>query len=315
MIPSLPLLLACLLLCQATLGDDRDDIGRFIPDQPCVCKTDVVDCTNPEDCTCLVQNEILSSCRCGLTAAATFRSYLCPTTECCAGHGTRRRDRQLMGADLAMDPDDPVHQELYKTYLERCGQYEYQTYLYVTHHMYAVASPPDEAFTGDEACPFLVTHAHFDSRDSPATKMLLFWETKEEGEARFANGLWKDKSIQVGSFPLSELARAYEAVDLESDGPFDVVTNNCGNYIIRLALQLGIKIDPRIMSFVTQRLMEESSARFMKDLKGRMGSIWTVIYEWIQYYLGFLWGAPSSDSKGALLEQLVSQQAASFQQE
>jgi hypothetical protein len=298
----------------ADIGVD-DSVAKFTPKQDCVCRGEVI-CKPKDLCTCLVKSNVLSSCRCGFSDADKFETNLCVQTECCDGYDDEevQHRRHLKGADFEVDHDNPHHQQLYQMYLETCGGYEYDVYLYVTSHLYAVLSPssPDAI---EAKCPFLVTHAHFESSDGVAIKKLLFWESQEKGNARFAGGNWEEKAMFVGSFSLLELARAYESVDLDSDGPYDIVSNNCGNYIIRVGLQVGIRIDSQMISFVTQRLIEQSSAKFLDGIKAGVNSFWVFVKDWIQYYLGFLWGAKLANQtdQGALVKMFVTNQASRFQ--
>ena len=66
--------------------------------------------------------------------------------------------------------------------------------------------------------------------------------------------------LSIGTFKLSELTGAYEKADPAAGGGsmYDVLTNNCSNFAVDLASQLGIEIDGHIKSFVTRHLLEES---------------------------------------------------------
>lgn len=282
---------------------------QFRPNQVCQCSykilvDSVVDCNPPSRCSCMTENNDLSTCACGIGDGDPMVRYTCGESDCCVGYGVRRdRSRHLQmvlgnstDEDVTvMDPSDKVHQELYQSYFEKCRDLNYDISLIVTSHLYVVASPSQsEDPTSAIGCPFLVTHAHFSNTEEAsinseeagsevkvATKELLVWYNKEQGEAQFlGEGTWRDKSYFVGQHPLHELAAAYEAVD--ATGEYDVVTNNCAHYILRLSQQMGISVDAKMTSFVTHRLMAESSNKMMTLMRDRVKDF--SASNWFSYY-------------------------------
>ena len=116
---------------------------------------------------------------------------------------------------------------------------------------------------------------------------------------------------------------------LSQDGNYDLVKNKCAHYVVKLAQQVDQDITPQIdypraTSFVARRLVKETSAQFVDSLRDDMvfvkvRSWWESLYrDYIQYYVGFLWGADSDVSDGsnhkeatdeALLEEFTKQTA------
>ena len=271
---------------------------------------------NPVDCNC--QPSFFcpaGGCRCiedrdydnrGCASVCTpvggGTSTTCQDGVCC-----RSRRRKLQGADLAFDHNDPQHQAMYAHYLERCGSLEYDVLLFVTSHFYAVASPKKAAV--DLRCPFVVTHVYFNDEDSSAQKQLLYWESKERGEARFADGSLYEKSYHIeGTFRLDDLARAYEQADPATKGPYDIVRNSCATYVVDLAQAMNISIDHHITTFVGRRLVEESSSNMMEKIRAQMlsvvssssgGSSESVWYRFWEWLMGFFSTGTKTSSDGS----------------
>jgi len=280
---------------------------------------------NPNDCQCRSDGSVFcaaGSCVCLRDNDETCASVCTPTTDgspsfsCSAGNDccdTRRRRRKLQGADFAVDLDgNQDHQELNRATLDRCGNLTYDGYLFVTSHFYAVAVPQRQA---EEAnCPFLVSHSYFDSEQAKPEKQLLYWETKEEGESRFADGALYQKSIPIGSFHLDQLARAHQEVQLNLELSYDLFRNNCANYVIGLAHELQVKIDAHVTTFVARRLVEESGSQWVDSIRNNMLVQWSLqsFWEWLyQWFLGMDSDADSSNvsEEQTVVQQLVEAQA------
>jgi hypothetical protein len=98
------------------------------------------------------------------------------------------------------------------------------------------------------------------------------WDNVEEGLSMFS----EEESLPIGTFKLADLAQAYE--DTPDDdvsagrggGVYDLVTNNCATYMVKLASTLGVKIDSRITSFVARRLIEESGKDLADKIRNSM---------------------------------------------
>ena len=190
---------------------------------------------------------------------------------------------------LSLKPEDAAYQE----FLHKCGDREYTGSLYVDTHLYAVASPLEQAEA--EGCPFLVAHSVFgkeeencgggggdgdgDGSDSSrnetpvARKELLVWSDKLAGESLFDS----EGMLPFGTFKASTLADAYERAEAASRGPgggangvYDVIANNCGDFVIHLASILGLQIDASVTSFVARRLVVESGKALVDRIRNSM---------------------------------------------
>jgi hypothetical protein len=179
-------------------------------------------------------------------------------------------------ASKAFNPGD----ETYEQYVEACGHFEYPIYLHVDRHSHIMVYgvPPDAAMAA--GCPFGAAHSVFVTRPGkPATeKEILMWSNVTQGLSMFQ----EQESLPIGSFKLSDLAQAYEATPDDGigggSGVYDLVSNNCATYMVKLASTLGVKIDSRVTSFVARRLVEESG----KDLANKIRSS--------MHYISFLGG-------------------------
>jgi hypothetical protein len=147
--------------------------------------------------------------------------------------------------------------------LDKCGEYAYDVSIYVDSHLHAVASPKEEAVAA--GCPFIVTHAVFDQSDGPGRKEILVWWDKEEAESLFL----ADGSFPIGLFKLSDLAQAYEGANPNADGAgvYDVLTNNCGTYMVSLGLALGVQINTKMTAFIARRLLEHAGQELIHSIR------------------------------------------------
>lgn len=129
----------------------------------------------------------------------------------------------------------------------------------------------------------MVTHVAYDKRDDQLpVKELIFWETKEDGEATFDQGDLREKSYPVGTYPLSEIINAYEDADPTALGTYNVVKNNCGAYMVELAQNLGAKINEDVTSFVAHRLTQDSPDTFVHAVRFQTGDwTWKSLTEWL----------------------------------
>lgn len=178
---------------------------------------------------------------------------MCDYDTCCP------RSRALVAENLnVLEGHDKPE---FRAYAQKCGAYEYEGSVYVNTHIYAVASPMKKAV--DAGCPFVVAHAIF-RRGNPTTKEMIIWKDKDEGESFFKEG-----SLSMGTFQFSEIARAYEAASPNAAGfdAYDIMGNNCGTFVINLALELGVRINAQTISFVTHRLLKGSGRKITNSIR------------------------------------------------
>ena len=277
------LLLVVALVVPVVKAGEEVEICRCISPQ-CIQLGDVF-----QECLCLTDN--LNSCN----------SF----SLCCGGGGGNRR-RLGDDASVVDDNDNPAQ---YRNYVDQCGDNEYDAAIHVDHgHLYAVATPKDAAVTA--GCPLMAAHAVF-RHETTTAKQLLIWDsdnndTKEEKESVLRNG----SSLSVGSFKLSELLSAYEKADpTTTTGGYDVLTNNCGNFVVDLASHLGIEIDGRVKAFVARRLLLESGSQLVAKIRNH----WD--------YVSLFKGSSDGDNRNlrsvsdeVLVELLVEKTASGHQQ-
>ena len=149
--------------------------------------------------------------------------------------------------------------ESYRDYLEKCGHWDYEAAIYVDGHLYAVASPGEDARA--VGCPLMAAHALFREHDTPAAKQLLIYPNDD---SIFA------ETLSMGTFKLSKLLGAYQETDPDTASGYDVLTNNCGNFVVGLASHLGLEIDARVKSFVVRRLLEESGSKLANKIRSHL---------------------------------------------
>ena len=209
-------------------------------------------CQESLNCECRKEN---NQCQC--TEPGKLLFTVCDGDECC-NFGRRRLLLETADTFVQNDNDDDEMQTLVK----ECGEYDYETRLYVDSHLYAIASPMRDAETA--GCPFVVTHSVYtgeeESGGGTTNKEMHIWTDKTKGETYFADGLLLEGSMRTGTFKFMDLVRAYQEADAGGGGGdvYNVVTNNCGHFIVNLAKALGIQIDASMMAFVVRRLLQKS---------------------------------------------------------
>jgi hypothetical protein len=192
----------------------------------------------------------------GCTAATTKKTPKLKKSDEC----NQRRTRSLMEKTFTkrLYGDEPEVQD----YLDACGAYSYEGLIYVDSHLHAVASPGEEAVNA--GCPFIIAHSVFDDLTSPAYKEVLIWDDKEQGEAVVKGG-----SLSIGTFKLADIAQAYQQASPNAKGAkaYNIMTNNCGNFVVNLASLLGVKVDSKLTSFVSRRLLAKSGTVLFDRLR------------------------------------------------
>ena len=252
-----------------------------------ILQANIVDCLGAGDCEdATVVAKCLKCFQGACAGACQFASLNNPKsfTACLPGQQgdcpkkpyITRRARYLM-KDINDDDDDDavvttVEQggDEYQYYVDTCGDFEYDVSIVVDTHFFGVAVPLENAVAS--GCPRLVTHAVFDDSSSVAfgdnyKKQVSICTNVKEFTSLFSG----EDSLPVGTFKLSELVRAHENVDPNLDAErraaYDIVSNNCAEYMIALASELNIKVDNRIISFVAARLLKHASRDFFKQIR------------------------------------------------
>ena len=152
------------------------------------------------------------------------------------------------------------------SYLDDCGEQDYEASLYIDRHFYAIASPKEEAVKA--GCNhFFATHAVFKGR-GPAKKEIYIWEDKDEGESLFMSS--GAGTHPLGTFKLSDIARAVKETDPGAAGGYNIVNNNCGSYLVSLGSKLGVKIDIELTSFIARQLAEKTGQEFKESIRNSL---------------------------------------------
>ena len=240
-------------------------INGVPPEGPCVCNK-VHECYRAELCTCRKPLDDSEGCLC-TEPGNPFWATCDSDTKCCPKGDDDPWARHLKSAQSSLKSD----KEYYRSTIDRCGDFDYDTHIYVKDHLYAIASPKEKAVA--EGCPYFVTHAVFgDDVDpnSPAKKEILVWKDKHQGEVLFSEKSILAGLLHMGIFKLSRLAEAVEKADPSPGGAYDIVTNNCGSYMINLASKLGVMIDANVASFVARRLLEKSGKALADRIRRSM---------------------------------------------
>ena len=211
------------------------------------------------------QNDInLCICTRTSTGAAEFA---CDFSACCGGNladDSSEQDEDTSGdgdgrrlKKISFAIEDST--EIFDGIVDACGDFEYDGFLHVDNHFYAVAIPKEDAVAA--GCPVLMSHADFNSEGTIAEKQIIAYDNKIGKE------LFEEAALPIGSFKLTELHRAYEETDPSEAGTYDVFTNSCARYVMDLAAKLGVEPDAKMTVFVARRLMETKSKALMDSIR------------------------------------------------
>ena len=172
------------------------------------------------------------------------------------------RPRRRLTTGTSFRGDEPE----FRAHVDTCGAYDYDSFLFVDTHLYAVAAPKEKATAA--GCPFVVVHAILeDHNGAAARKELMVWEDREEGQALFP----EDDSILMGTYQFSDLIRAYDETDPSVDGAYyDIVSNNCGNFMVNLGSKLDVKINAGLTTEVARRLLKQSGKAFVEKIRSNV---------------------------------------------
>ena len=160
--------------------------------------------------------------------------------------------RLSMLADGIFEIQAGGEQEYNTEQLEACVDYDYDGYLHVGDaHFYVVGVPGEEAKSA--GCPAMAAHVVYESEDSVPVKQALIWNDPEECQSHF------DESLYFGTWRLETLLEASKQAEYTRPGSYNIITNNCAVFLLDLTRILDVKIDARMTSYVTRRLLQESS--------------------------------------------------------
>ena len=216
-----------------------------------------VTCNCPEP-QCVQVPVLISECFCFNPIGSCNDFNVCCGANLQDGDGDGRR-RHLAGEDdddtVILDGHD---HEVYRDFVKQCGNYEYEASLYVDEHVYALAKPLAQAQAA--ACPFVAVHAVFAGDRPTTTKQIILWNDQVPEFSR--------ESLPMGTFAFSKLADAYESAD--PAGEYDILKNNCGNFIVQLASKLDIRMDGTVTAYVARRLLEASGHRLVNTIRQRL---------------------------------------------
>jgi hypothetical protein len=161
-----------------------------------------------------------------------------------------------------LEPGD----ELYGTLAKRCGHVDYDISLIVDHHFSAVASPSkkNQEQASSSSCPVIKVEANFLEDGKHYQKVTKVFD-QQDADLYVSPEL---DSLFIGTFKLEVLRLAHESVDptKSKHKAYDVINYNCADFMISLAKALDIKIDSKITSYVTRRLIQEAG----QDLVGKI---------------------------------------------
>jgi hypothetical protein len=223
-------------------------------------KTSTGECYGASLCSCLTSANVfyagsnptgVLSCAEIVGKTFTMCTHTGSTSQACSASRRTRSRRQLLKDDSSSSFLLEKGSADYHRYADLCGSFEYDVFLFVDDHFYAVAHPKEEA--ASVGCPAVVTHATFQHGSEHYKKEIMAWKTKEEADSVFP----EDQSLFIGTFKVSDVVRAHEGVDPVPKA-YDVLTNNCADFILSLASSLNVKIDAKITTYVTRRLVAEA---------------------------------------------------------
>jgi hypothetical protein len=159
--------------------------------------------------------------------------------------------RRLSGlADEVFELQDG-EQEYDTERMQACADYDYEGHLHVGDaHFFVVAVPG--AVAKNAGCPAMAAHAVYESEDRVPIKQGLIWNDPEECQSHF------EESLYIGTWRLETLLEAAEQAEHTRPGSYNIITNNCANFLLDIMRKLEVKINAKMTSYVTRRLLQNS---------------------------------------------------------
>ncbi|CAJ1931964.1 unnamed protein product [Cylindrotheca closterium] len=138
--------------------------------------------------------------------------------------------------------------------LQSYSQVEYETSLFVDKHVFVVSTP---AMKCNSDCPSVAMDADFGTRSVNIRNFTLPRDLPR---------------LSIGTFPLSEIAKAFHIAEAkvtsDSDNMenFDIVMQNCGDFPAHMLTVLNVNFDHDMVRFIAKRLQKTRRAfgRFVR---------------------------------------------------
>ena len=135
-----------------------------------------------------------------------------------------------------------------------CDDFEYDVDLLIDSHLVMALVPSKEA--EDAGCKSFLMHAKYNNKTNSMDKEVVEVESSEiifQGilEAR-------EHFLPLDNYPFKELSDAFDKATVNADGhddSFDIVQNNCGDFLAHFLHLLGHKTDEEEMMAITSGLI------------------------------------------------------------
>jgi hypothetical protein len=134
-------------------------------------------------------------------------------------------------------------------YKAKCGDFDYDLSLHIDAHLVLIAEPEEEAVAA--GCGALAFHA-IPSGNLGNVKEVFMLDVAAEAKIT-AEGI-----IKVHTHEFNLIAQAYDEADANAVGmnTYDIVDNNCGEFVKNFASILGLHSTPEDTKFIARRLLE-----------------------------------------------------------
>ena len=193
--------------------------------------------------------------------------------------------KELLNILIDDDGEEKVNMVLndvdWAKYNEQCSTFDYDVYVHVNSHIAAVAMPNLKA--EEAGCPPLAIHAHPDPNSTTMAMkkevVALPWYSGTQTTRQFLDE--NAFSIAIG-VPFVEIAAAFDNVILTPQ--FDLLSNNCGDFMKSFCSNLGVKLTPEFTSYVAKALMVHMGENLLSKMhaNGYEGEGEALLYQLVE---------------------------------
>jgi Peroxidase len=135
-----------------------------------------------------------------------------------------------------------------------CMDVEYDMFLVIEGAHFAALVTPTSNYTSSTFCPPIVLHSKSD-KDQPMEKLMVVTSYADVAQ------MDEETKLHLGSRPLQSIINAFDdaSVGLKGETKYNPISNNCVAMLRNMADPLDVKLDDRLVQFVTKRLLLSSA--------------------------------------------------------
>ena len=139
-----------------------------------------------------------------------------------------------------------LDEESWKNYINKCGDFDFNVELHVDSHLFILVTPNQEGL--EAGCTNLAFHALPDADyEGLMEKHVMPYDQWKESETIHLAAQKK----------FSDIAMAYDQADVNADGmgAYDMVLNNCGDFVKNFGANMDIKLTPEMTMSIAKKIL------------------------------------------------------------